>query len=122
MLASVDAARAEAFAALDREGLRAAVVPGSTAWQADIAVLEALVAAGVRPVGQRWELLEVEEVEVGGTRAVLRVVDRRTAYDMVDSAGVVVAHRGARGRSAWRVEIAGGPGRWRVASVVAAPS
>jgi len=119
VLAAVDAARGEAFAALDREGLAAAVVPGSTAWRADLAQLEALAGAGVRPVGQRWEVLEVTEVSAGAQRAVLAVVDRRTAYDLVDDAGSVVAHRPARERARWRVELLGGPEGWRVSSVVA---
>ena len=119
VLASVDAARGEAFAALDREGLAAAVVPGSTAWRADLAQLEALAGAGVRPVGQRWEVLEVTEVAASAQHAVLAVVDRRTAYDLVDDAGSVIAHRPARERARWRVELVGGPEDWRVSSVVA---
>ena len=91
--------------------------PGSPALRTDQDAVRALVAARVQARGFAVTTSAVEVDSLTATDAVLLVVDRRSAYDLVNSRGVVVAAQPARGDARWRVHLVRVAGGWLVADV-----
>ena len=117
VLADLDVRRNSALAAGDRRALRAVDVPGGPAERADRAAMTALARAGLRPSGLALVTATVGVLDATAQRVRLGVVDRRSAYSLVDSAGVVVERVPARGPKGWTVELERFGTRWRTASV-----
>jgi hypothetical protein len=117
VLRALDQRRSLAFADGDATALREVAVAGSDADRADSRVLRALAARGVTARGMRMEVVvaTVEASSASGAR--LTVVDRRSAYDLVDRAGRVVHRVAARGDAVWTVELRRVDDEWRVARV-----
>ncbi len=97
VLAELDRRRAAVLAEQDPARLSTYARPGSTAWQDDAALMAELAESGLHPEGLTSKVLTVEQVELDGSRALLRVVDQRSGYELVDSAGAVVQRVEASG-------------------------
>jgi hypothetical protein len=96
-------------------------LPGSSAARDDARLVTAVLASGLRPLGLAYRVVSAVEISRDGPTATVRVVDRRPAYDLADTRGVVVAHRAARGDQTWRVTFARETtGEWRVQEVATA--
>ena len=93
---------------------------GSRPYERDAAALLELAEAGVRAVGLRLVIDEVTALRADEALAVLRVVDRMPAYQLVRSDGSVAEVRAGRGPATWLVTLAGGDGEWRIAAISAA--
>lgn len=115
----LDLARIRAWEAASAPALREVDVVGSPAARADHAVLAALRRGAVRPHGMRVDLDTVGVVakEPGSVR--LRVIDRRSAYELRDARHVVVRRVDARGPRAWEVRLVRFGDRWLQVSAVA---
>lgn len=128
VLAELDRRRVRAFAEVDAALLPGYADPESPAWRQDSALIADLAASGLRPQGLASALVAVEEAEVDGDHAQVRIVDRRGAYSLVDAGGVVVQQVDRAGLTRWvvtleRVGPSPGPDPgWRVAEVVPIPS
>jgi hypothetical protein len=120
LLDGLDAARAEAFAAADPGLLDAVYVQGAAGLDADRALVEQLAAQGQTADGVRHEVREVEQLELDGDRARLRLVDVLAAYEVRDAAGEVVSRTPSRGEAAYVVELARTADGWRLVQVVPA--
>jgi hypothetical protein len=82
-----DAQRAAAYAAGSMRMLRDLYVPGSRAGRADVRLLRAWTARGLRPEGLRTQVLGLQVVSQHPDRLVLRVTDRLAAGEAVGRAG-----------------------------------
>lgn len=120
VMTELDAARDDAFLAGDPDALAAAYLPGSAALRIESERLRALLDERLVVRGLELVLLRVEPRRVEAGRAVLAVTDRMPAYDLLDAAGRLVAHRPARAARTWRVELAKVGHGWRIAAVLSA--
>ncbi len=120
VLGAIDARRASALEALDDSSLGEYTEPDSPAWAADVALLDELRAHGLRPVGLVTRLIDIRPFSAHLDDAELRVVDERSAYDLVDASDEVVASRPATGPRAWSVRLRRHLGIWRLIDVVPA--
>jgi len=125
VLSSLDAARARALADADPRLLAAVVAAGSPAAAAEEARIEGLASAGLRVRGLERELVSVVPAKppAGGSAGGpvwLRVVDRLSPHQVVDSTDVAVEERPGRAEAAWSVALQRVPGGWRIAEVVPA--
>jgi hypothetical protein len=89
-------------------------------------MIEALVAAGLAPVGLRTTMVALESVEEtveesvegpaapGGPTVRLQVVDVRSAYTLVDSAGRVVHEEPAAPQRRWMLTLGAAPAEQEV--------
>ncbi|WP_157612560.1 protein kinase domain-containing protein [Ruania albidiflava] len=80
--------RDDALAGADREALGTVTVPGSPLAAADTALLTELTTAGVRLLGYRTEVLEVEVVEAGHDAASVRLHLQQSAHQRTGPEGV----------------------------------
>jgi len=119
VLGGLDRARGRVWETGDPALLAAVDLPGSRAETADRAAVAALRRDGLRAHGLRTELTTVGVVALSGSAARLRVVDRRSAYELRDEAGRTVRRVAARPERAWEVALARRAAGWRVADVVA---
>jgi hypothetical protein len=120
ILARLDAVRAEAFGLGDVTRLLAVYVEGSRPLERDRAALLDLAETGIRAVGLRLVVDQVDVVRASSDEAVLRVVDRMSGYQLVSSDGSVAETRPGRGPTAWLVTLRGGQTAWRIAAITAA--
>jgi serine/threonine protein kinase len=98
--------RATAFTELDPELLCDLFAPTSQHLAADYELIQDYQEAGVRPVGLRFEVVNVELVsEEGELPVVLEITDRITAYDLVDEDGEVVERLEGVAEGRWRAEL-----------------
>jgi hypothetical protein len=110
-----DERRATAWAGGDADRLRRLYVPRSRTGRADVGMLRAYAARGLRVVGMRTQLLGVEVLGAGRGRMALLVTDRLV--------GAVARGRGrplvlpADRASRARVRLRRVAGRWRVVEV-----
>jgi len=118
----LDLARAAAFANADATVLAQVDAPGSAALRTDRLAVAALAAAGVHARGYAVATSSVVASSAGPADAVLLVVDRRSAYELVDVRGVVVSTQPARQDERWRVHLVRVAGDWLVADVSPAAS
>jgi len=120
VLEALDALRANAFGSVDAAALSRADAAGSSALATDLQTLEGLRAAGLKPRGFALDVVSVDEVRRSASEVTLVVLDRRRAYELVDSAGVVRGRRPARGEAQWRITLVSenGSERWRIRDVV----
>jgi hypothetical protein len=121
VLADLDARRREAIAAGSIRDLAESVDPAGAAWTDDAALVERVRASGAHLTGGRLVTEDVRVLRRGSTRAVLRVRDRRTAYEVVvGGRTTAVAGRAARW---WTVTLSATPSfdtadtAWRVRDV-----
>lgn len=119
VLAALDRARAEAFAAGDPSALADAYAPGAPALARDRLLLDQLVSSGARTQGLRLAITSVSVTTVTRDRAVLDVTDVMPPYDLVAADGTVAARRG-RGPVDWRVTLVRVGTGWRVFDVARA--
>ncbi|HLZ36581.1 MAG TPA: hypothetical protein VKP64_02230 [Mycobacteriales bacterium] len=117
VLAGLDTRRTEAFATGESLALARVYAPGSLSLARDTDALRRLVAAGVTVPRLRLEVSEVGVVSAQPARAVLRVVDRLPAHDLVARDGSVREHRPGRGRQAWRITLVAADAEWRISAV-----
>ena len=118
VLTDLDSRRAEAFATGDPAALIEVDVAGSAALAADRASLAQLCARGLVARGFQMQITSVTAVTVTARRAVLRVVDSRPAYQLVQrTGGIVVASWPGRRPAVWKVELVLGAVGWQVANV-----
>jgi hypothetical protein len=122
VLSALDAARTRAFISGAIEQLSKVDAPDSAALKADQGALSTLKAAGLTPRGLSVELVSVNEVSRTADTVKLQVVDRASAYDLVDTAGTVDEHHSARGDTRWSITLVAGSalGSWRISEVVPA--
>ncbi len=120
VLEALDVVRATAFGSVDAAALSRADAVGSSALATDLQTLEGLRAAGLKPRGFALDVVSVEEVRRSASEVTLVVIDRRRAYELVDSAGVVRGRRPARVEAQWRITLVSenGSERWRIRDVV----
>lgn len=127
VLAQLDHQRSSAFATGEAARLGAVYVAGSAPLTRDRAVLARLTAAGLRARGLRL-LIQQVRVLSGPTRTSVRlqVVDRMSAYALVDATGKVVEQRPGRRAARWVVTLSRVGADWRIAEIArgatAAPS
>ena len=120
VLAELDRRRVLALAALDSELLAEYAQPGSAMWSADAALVADLRGRGVRPKGLTSPVVAVERFESQGGQARVQMVDRRSAYALVDDRGSVVESVPEAALSRWSVTLvrdAQGAAGWRVVEV-----
>lgn len=110
VMVELDQLRSKALAAVDTDAVAAYAPAGTPANEADVRTVEALAAAGARPVGFRTRIVGVEVLASAKGSARLRVVDERGAYRLEDSVGAVVEEVAAAGRRSWIVSV-----EWRAA-------
>jgi len=122
VLAALDAARTQAFVKGAIDQLNNVDAADSAALKSDQAALSTLKAAGLTPRGLSVELMSVTEVSRTTDTVNLQVVDRASAYDLVDVGGTVNEHHNARGDTTWAITLVAGStlGSWRISQVVAA--
>lgn len=120
VLTTLDQARSAVFARPDVAGLSAVDAPGDAAYRYDAAAVSSLQARGMHAVGLRLVLESVAVESASPRRAVLRVTDRLSPYQLRSADGAVVSNVAGRASAAHRIELvaadAGGSG-WRVVSV-----
>jgi hypothetical protein len=98
--------RANAFTELDPELLCDVFAPTSQHLAADYELIQDYQEAGVRPVGLRFEVVNVELVSgEGELPVVLEITDRITAYDLVNEDGEVVEQLEGVAEGTWRAEL-----------------
>lgn len=108
-----DERRATAWADGDVTALRSLYVPGSATGRADVAMLRAWVARGLRVEGSSMQLLRVEVRRTDGSRLTLVVTDRLVGAVAV---GPGVRRPLPRDRaSTRRIVLVRRAGEWRVA-------
>jgi hypothetical protein len=117
VLHRLDERRDRAFLSPDAPSLRTVYAAGSKALAIDAAALRSLVASDLRARGLRLTLVAVTAVSVQPQHAILHVVDRLPAYDLVDAHGRVAAHRGERGLRGWRIELIRAGREWLIAAI-----
>lgn len=123
VVAKVDADRRISLEDLDEDALRRVHAPGSAALRADLRLVGALRARKLRPIGLVTIVSAVEPVRVGTDHAVLRVMDRRSGYDLVDlTTGAVHERMPPRGDRTWLLTLSRDDGDWAISAVVAAPT
>jgi eukaryotic-like serine/threonine-protein kinase len=117
VVGTLDDRRALAFTS-GHVGLLAEVyAPGSSAYATDRATLSSLASRGLRAHGLA---ATVEKVTVeSGTKTTerLKVVDRLSAYTLVDGAGRVVGRGASRPARAFTMDLSNVGGHWRVTAV-----
>jgi hypothetical protein len=124
----LDGRRARALQAADAGALGSYAAASSPASMADEALITDLVDTGLRPVGLGARLVAIEVAGAcpDAASACLEVVDRRSAYRMVDSAGEVVEEVPEAASSRWRISLVphattdGSDPGWRFSEVVPA--
>lgn len=122
VIEELDARRGAALAATDVEALDGYLMAGSSAWQADAALITDLQERAVRPVGLRTQLVAIEDVAAAATAVEVVLVDQRSAYTLEDAKGQAVQTIDASGSRRWRMTLERSdhsppdPG-WRVAAV-----
>ena len=117
LLVGFDQRRAAAFAGAAAGPLAGVYLAGSAPHQADLRSVRWLAAGRIRAVGVRHEITAVTVEAAGAGRAVVRAVDRATAYRVLDAAGRVL--RSVPRRPPATVEfslVAVGSG-WRIATI-----
>ena len=117
VLASLDAARSQAFSSGDVDALASVYATGSPGLAADTALLQGLADRGQTAQGLRHEVRAVQVLESGSNRVRLRVVDTLGAYEILDAAGVLVSRGAARGERPFVVELVRAADGWRLAEV-----
>lgn len=119
VVSRLDADRAAAFAAADPDRLDAVYLPGSTAYDADLATISSLQSRGLHARGFTATVEDVAAEQRSATTAQLRVVDRLSGYDLVDLTGHVVGHGDPRPPRTFTMWLRRGASGWRVARVSA---
>ncbi len=114
VLRDLDLARGAAFANADATVLAQVDAPGSPALRDDTAAVRALADAHVQARGFAVSTSSVTVESATSSDVVLRIVDQRSAYDLVDSDGVVVASQPPRPSSPWQVHLVRVGTTWRV--------
>jgi serine/threonine protein kinase len=117
ILARLDSGRDAAIANLDAAALNQIYAAGSPPLAVDAAAIRRLAGAGVRAEGLRLEIESVRLIRRTPAGAVVRVVDRLPAYEIIDADGQVVERRPGRGSAAWLVELVPAGDGWRIAAV-----
>jgi hypothetical protein len=116
IIAAADGARQEAYQTADPAALAAAFAPGGPALAQEQARVAALASIGATALGWQTELLAVAQLEAGSERAMLRVRDRRLAYQVRDGAGT--QQIAAAGPATWVVTMQRSAGQWLIQAVV----
>jgi hypothetical protein len=101
----------------DPSMLTAVDAPRSPALAGDRSLIADLTRAGVRPRGLHLVVITAHVISHDVRRMRVLVRDRRSAYDVVDGSGHVVAHRPARGRRSWVIALRRTPAGYRIARV-----
>ncbi len=105
VLSELDRRRADAFARVDPGALRTALADGSTALGSDGALLSQLESRGLRALGLSTRVLAADVISSGADEAVLRVLDQREAYQLVDDSGHVEQDVPAAPQRLWEVRL-----------------
>jgi eukaryotic-like serine/threonine-protein kinase len=109
--------RAEAFTSASAEPLSGVYSDGSDRLAADTDFVESLAAAGEVLRGYAPSVVRVAAADVTGDRAVLQVVDRVPAYEVVPSAGgPAVRSEPGRGEVTVRMVLRRSADGWRIES------
>ena len=116
IIAAADGARQVAYQSADPAALAAAFAPGGPAMAQEQARVAALASSGATALGWQTELLAVGQLEAGSERAMLRVRDRRLAYQVRDGAGTQQV--AAAGQATWVVTMQRSAGQWLIQAVV----
>lgn len=117
VLVQLDEQRSTAFATGSRDLLGDVYAAGSEPLARDTAVLDDLRGRGLRAVGLQLQIDEVSVVSAGHEAATLHVVDRLAPYELVDSAGTVVAAEPGRGPVTWTLTVTAGADGWRISEI-----
>lgn len=125
VLAALSARRTAAFTAADPDLLSAVYVDTASQRQADADTAAVLRRDGVRPAGLATTVVSATVIESGASSAAgagvtIRLVDTRSAYDIVDATGAIVRTVPARAERVWRVRLVAEHGEWQIASIAAA--
>jgi len=120
LVVRLDAARASAFEQADPSRLADVYVVGSAPYATDHATIASLATRGVHASGFQATVEHVRLESERVTTARLRVVDRLSAYDLLDSAGHVVGHGAARPDRAFTMRLTWAAGKWRVSRITPA--
>ncbi|MPZ60858.1 MAG: hypothetical protein GEU93_06100 [Propionibacteriales bacterium] len=116
VLARLDRARAEAFAASDPAALAAVYTPGSRALATDARLLARYRRQGARVAGLTMQLADVRVVRRDSGSVLLRVTDRIVGGELVDGAGG--RHPLAADRpTTHRITLVAIEGGWRISDV-----
>ncbi|MFL6237963.1 MAG: hypothetical protein ACJ735_00530 [Actinomycetes bacterium] len=116
-MTTLDRRRNTAFVRGNEAALADIYVPGSPALAADRVTLHALVAHHVHARGLHLTVVSVRALRATARAVTLRVVDRLSAYDIVDLHGDVVAHHPRRGNHMWRITLVRIGPDWRISAV-----
>lgn len=105
VLGELDRRRAGTFALGDPDRIGTYAELGSRAQRADAELLGDLAVRGLRAEGLATDVVQVSEVSAGAGQAVLRVVDRRAAYRLLDPSGRIVQEVAASPERVWQVRL-----------------
>ena len=119
MLSRLDATRDAAFGAGDLAALGEVYAPGCAPLATDRRALQELLAHHVHARELDLSVVSVLTEATSADRLTLHVVDRLSAYDVVDGRGHVVVHRPGRGPQAWSIDLTRSRQGWRIARVAA---
>ncbi len=114
----LDATRAQAFAAARPSLLRNVYLTGSPALAVDEASVRSLARRGLRAAGFTATVQRISVTTATQSAATLRVVDRLTAYRLVDRDGTTVSAGAARPARAYTMMLVRTPNGWRVSSIL----
>jgi len=110
----LDVARSAAFADADPTVLSGVDAPGSPALASDLLAVRALAVGHVQARGYTLASAAVQLVSASAGDAVVTITDTRSAYQLVDASGVVVASQPARAARTWLVHLVDVDGTWLV--------
>jgi hypothetical protein len=113
----LDAMRSKAFADGDAAALATVYAPGSAAYATDSATVSSLASRGLRARGFTATVESVTAESGTPTTERLTVVDRLSAYSLVDATGHVVGRGAARAARTFTMQVSDVSGSWRVTAI-----
>jgi hypothetical protein len=120
LVSHLDALRASAFAAGQAAPLASVYARGVSAYSSDVTTVRSLVSRGLRARGFAAVVERVTVERRTPTTEQLRVVDRLSAYTLVDVRGRIRGRGQARPARAFTMDLTGLGGRWRITAITTA--
>ena len=109
--------RVRALAHADVEALDVVEVRNTALWRRDTRTVTQLLAAHLHLRGLRVDVRRVTVLSTRARRAVVRVVDALSSYDVVDARGAIVDHRRSRRARTVDLVLVQENGTWKIRSV-----
>ncbi|WP_232425347.1 protein kinase [Pseudofrankia inefficax] len=118
LLAGLNTTRSRAFEHDDESALAAVYQVGSALYVQDLQTLREVAGRGAHTSALTTHILDLQVRQQGTDQAVLRVTDQLDAYDFLDAAGTVLAHKDAEGPKRGDVTLVRTADGWRISQRV----